>query len=735
MLNAILKRFLTFPSYENDELNTLARNIVHTSTGFILFSLIFTATVPFYAPLLFRRALILMGTVVPACTLIVMLVKRKKLQIAGILLTTLIWLLVTFSSITAGGVSAPIVIGYVTVTFVGGMISNRMAGIITTAICIISLISIAAVETAGLLPEPIPYSPAARVGIYTFFLLVLLIFQRSNIVNMKELIRRSDNNETRYRSLLENIPTTTYINSPDASSKTEYVSPQVEKMLGYPQSAFTDDPLFWTKILHPDDMEDVLAHSKDTSQTGENFVMEYRLITKDRRIVWVKDEAALVCDSGNGKPLYWLGVWTDITSRKKAEGEQSDLVVGMTKRTLQLQTAADVARAATSILDINELLPNVVEVIRSHFDYYYVGIFLVDERREWAILRAATGETGRKMIEAGHRLKAEDSSMIGWCVTHKEARIALDAGEDAVRSANPLLPLTRSEMALPLITHDRVIGAMTIQSERPAAFSRVDITTLQAMADLVANAIENAQLFTDRVNLNKELEAQNEELERFTYTVSHDLRSPLVTIRGFIGYLKHDAETGDMKRFDSDLNRIARAVDKMQTLLNELLELSRVGRTANPPEDVSFGEIVQETADLLAGQLEAGNVRLRISGPFPIVRVDRLRISEVMQNLISNAVKFMGDQPRPAIEVGVQGSDEDGKSIFFVRDNGIGIHPDFHERIFGLFNRLNPDTDGTGIGLTLVRRIVETHGGRVWVESDVGKGSNFLFTLPTSRTE
>jgi signal transduction histidine kinase len=341
---------------------------------------------------------------------------------------------------------------------------------------------------------------------------------------------------------------------------------------------------------------------------------------------------------------------------------------------------------------------------------------------------------GKKMIDDGHRLRVEDSSMIGWCITHRQARIALDVGEDAVRFANPLLPLTRSEIALPLITHADVIGAMTIQSEQPTAFSAVDLTALQAMADLVANALENARLFTERVTLTKELELQNEELERFTYTVSHDLRSPLVTMRGFLGYLRQDAEVGDMERFDNDLNRIARAVDKMQALLNELLELSRIGRIVNPPENVPFVEIVWETVELLSGPIEAGNICLNIADEFPSVYVDRLRISEVVQNLLSNAIKFMGDELNPSIEINTRGTDVDGKPIFYIRDNGIGIEPQYHDRIFGLFNRLNPEIDGTGIGLTLVRRIVETHQGHIWIESEPGKGSTFYFTLPIQET-
>ena len=730
-----MNKFLSFPDYKNDKENTIARTIIYTSAGLIIFSAIFIVTAPLYAPALIGRSLRIAGIVIPVSGLIIFLVKQKKLKSAGIALTALFWLTVTVNAITAGGVSAPIVIGYAIVILAGGLVSHQNASIITTIICAVTGILIAIAETRGLLPEPITYSPAARIGIYIFLFFVIMVIQRINAANMMGLIQQSKSNESRYRSLLENIPVTTYINSTDANAKTEYVSPQVKKLLGYPRNVFIDDPLFWTKILHPDDMQQVLDESQRTSDTEETFVMEYRIIANDKRVVWVKDEAALVRDKETNEPLYWLGVWTDITSRKQSEREQSDLVNGMTKRTIQLQTAAEVARAATSILDINELLPNVVELIRNHFEYYYVGIFLIDEQKEWADLRAATGEMGIKMIDTGHRLKVEDSSMIGWCLTHKEARIALDVGEDAVRFANPLLPLTRSEMALPLITHGEVIGAMTIQSVESAAFSQVDITALQTMADQVANAIENARLFTDKVNLNKELEAQNEELERFTYTVSHDLRSPLVTIRGFLGYLRHDAEAGDLIRFDKDMTRIASAVDKMQTLLNELLELSRVGRITNPPENVPFGEIVRETADLLSGQLEAGNIRLNIVGDFPIVHVDKLRISEVVQNLISNAAKFMGNQVKPTITVGMKGFDTDNKPIFFVQDNGIGIHPDFHERIFGLFNRLDPNIEGTGIGLTLVKRIIEIHEGRIWLESELGQGSTFLFTLPSLLSE
>jgi signal transduction histidine kinase len=195
--------------------------------------------------------------------------------------------------------------------------------------------------------------------------------------------------------------------------------------------------------------------------------------------------------------------------------------------------------------------------------------------------------------------------------------------------------------------------------------------------------------------------------------------------------IEKDVQDGNFKQLNSDIDRIRNASEKMQRLLNELLELSRIGRIMNPPQEIPFGDIIREAVELVHGQIEARGVEVRIAPDLPPVYGDRARLVEVVQNLIDNAVKFMGNQSQPQVEIGMREEYENGNPVFLVRDNGIGIEAQYLQKVFGLFNKLDPRTDGTGVGLALVKRIVEVHGGRIWVESHgAGEGTTFYFTLP-----
>jgi len=222
----------------------------------------------------------------------------------------------------------------------------------------------------------------------------------------------------------------------------------------------------------------------------------------------------------------------------------------------------------------------------------------------------------------------------------------------------------------------------------------------------------------------------NEAKDTLLHAVSHDLKSPLVTIRGFLGYVAADAREGDLTRLEADVGRIHAATERMGRLLDDLLELSRTGRIARAHEDVPLLEVVREARGLVEGRLGARGVRVEVEGPLPSVHGDAQQLVDLLQNLLDNAAKFMGAQAEPRVWIGSRGR-EDALLVLFVRDNGIGIAPAHQAQVFEPFCRLDPRAEGTGLGLALARRIVETHGGRLWVESEgSGRGSTFCFTLP-----
>jgi signal transduction histidine kinase len=284
-----------------------------------------------------------------------------------------------------------------------------------------------------------------------------------------------------------------------------------------------------------------------------------------------------------------------------------------------------------------------------------------------------------------------------------------------------------------------IIVVDNFPSQRP--ITKEPVEALRLFAGYAGLAIENSRLKTaleddlnHRKTLIEELETKNAELERFTYTVSHDLKSPLVTITGFLGYLEKDALAGNAEKVKGNINRISNAARKMQSLLNDLLELSRIGRLMNSPEDVPFTEIIYEAIDHVRGKLDEINAIVEVQRDMPIIHCDRLRLVEVIQNLVENAAKYSNPNSQSRIEIGSQ-LDSENQVVFHIRDNGIGIAPKYHENIFGLFNKLNATSEGTGIGLTLVKRIIEVHGGHIWVESETGKGATFYFTLPIRHKE
>ncbi len=297
-----------------------------------------------------------------------------------------------------------------------------------------------------------------------------------------------------------------------------------------------------------------------------------------------------------------------------------------------------------------------------------------------------------------------------------------------------------------------ITGAFVHRQRREVELERANARREREIARLERdNAQRERTRSEERRQLLEELGAKNEELERFNYTVSHDLKSPLVTIKGFLGLLEKDALAGNADRLKHDVRRIGAAADRMRRLLDELLELSTVGRRVRPPEEVSLALLASEALENLAAQVAEHEVEVVIDPDLPVVVGDRVRLQQLVQNLLANAVKYLGDQKAPRVDFGIRldllhlppsggtppaNESTTGQTVLFVRDNGVGIDERYHERVFGLFERLDAGDEGTGVGLALAKRIVEMHGGRIWVESEgLGHGSAFCFTLSGMEVE
>ncbi|HFD39779.1 MAG TPA: PAS domain S-box protein [Anaerolineae bacterium] len=473
--------------------------------------------------------------------------------------------------------------------------------------------------------------------------------------------------------------------------------------------------------------------------TGQSLpVYERQFRHKSGQAIPTEINIALVRDKA-GNPLHIQSIVRDISRRKAAQQENEQLLIDLIHRSTQLLTAAEISKTTSTILNPDELTKEVVNVIQSRFGFYYVGLFLVDEAGEYAVLHAGTGEPGRLMLQAGHKLRIGGRSMTGQCIARSQARIALDVGAEAVRFDNPYLPLTRSEMALPLIARGQCIGALSVQSTQEAAFSLADVTALQTMADQVAIAITNARLhdqiqryatrLEERVaERTAELAAVNRELEAFAYSVSHDLRAPLRSIDGFSQALLEDyADVLDARGKDY-LRRVRAASQRMGRLIDDLLHLSRLTRREMHRQPVHLSEMAQQIAEDLSRQDPERQVEWRIA-PDVVADGDPHLLRACLENLLGNAWKFTSKHATACIEFGVERDQE--PPVYFVRDDGAGFDMAYADKLFGAFQRLHglAEFEGTGIGLATVQRIIHRHGGRVWAEGKVEQGATFYFTL------
>jgi len=328
-------------------------------------------------------------------------------------------------------------------------------------------------------------------------------------VENRRLLEQTQVSEIRFRDVA--LSGGNWVWETNAQDRYTYCSEQVTDVLGYtPEEIIGKSP---RSFIHPEDADHGIQVIAELAAAKQPIVdLESRALTKDGRVVTLLTNGVSVLDE-NGDLLGYRGVVKDVTVQREAQAEREHLLVALERRSAQLQAAAEVSRAASSILDPDELIQQVVDLAQERFGLYYAGLFMIEQTKqagEWAVLKAGTGDAGRNMVEEAHKLQVGGKSMVGWCAANKQARIVMDVEEEPMRYVNPHLPETRSEMALPLISGGQAIGAMTIQSTQAAAFSEEDIATLQTMADQLAAAIDNARLYETTQARAEELAGLNE---------------------------------------------------------------------------------------------------------------------------------------------------------------------------------------------------------------------------------
>ena len=467
--------------------------------------------------------------------------------------------------------------------------------------------------------------------------------------------------------------------------------------------------------IHPHDRDSYLQAYYSQRDTG-NYTVEYRFIRNDGEIRWLREVGILKYD-GNCNVTDAFAIIQDIS---ESVSDRRDL-----------EDQQELARQVEAITDIGYFI-NDEETDKFLYvspGYARIHGMNVDEFTRY--VEAAGDNLAPVHPEDKPRLLGEIASYIenGDDNFLSEYRILRPDGEIIwVRERSKSRLKKNGRVTLTLGVLQDITEKRNYEQNLRQARDSLEAMVEERTRQLNETVRQLKQEVRERTLVSSELENKNAELERFAYTASHDLKTPLVTIKGFVGLLQRDLAAQDTKRIDQDIRKINEAADTMGRLLEELLELSRIGRVVGDLVTCSLTRIAKQALQMAEAKIYAIEAEVSVDD-MPEVSVDRMRLTEVYQNLIENAIKFMGEQADPRIDIGM--TQRDGQRCFFVRDNGIGIAAEYHELVFGLFERLSMDVDGTGVGLALVKRIIEVHGGEVWIESDgPGQGTTVYFTLP-----
>ncbi len=420
-------------------------------------------------------------------------------------------------------------------------------------------------------------------------------------------------------------------------------------------------------------------------------------------------------------------------ARAGAELERERTEEALRRSAKRLETLQEIDRAILVARSPAEIAQAALRHIQQLIPCLRADVVVFDFAKDKAVLMAAHVR-GKTEVGTGTHLTLEEFGMADE-LRQGEAQVV-----DDVRIF-PRLPKAietlgkeglRSYIKVPLLAQGELIGALNLGSDRPGAFADEHVDIAREVANSLAIAMQQAHLHEQverhAAELEQRVTERTAELEAFSYSVSHDLRTPLLTIDGFSRMLLEDYTDALDAEGQRQLQVICNNAEKMGQLIDDLLAFSRIGRREMVPSPINMNELAKTVFEELSAANPERELHLKMQA-IPSSFGDQAMIGQVFTNLLSNAIKFTRPQEAAVIEVGAR--TEDGETVFFVKDNGVGFDMAYADKLFGVFQRLHSDEEfeGTGVGLAIVQRIIHRHGGRVWAESEIGKGATIYFTL------
>jgi PAS domain S-box-containing protein len=428
-----------------------------------------------------------------------------------------------------------------------------------------------------------------------------------------------------------------------------------------------------------------------------------------------------------------LTTFMDITDRIRAEE-------AVAKRAAELQTVAEVSTTTATTLEPDRLLQAVVDLTKERFELYHAHIYLADDTWQTLLLAAGAGEVGRKMVADGWNIPFNhETSIVAGAARTQKSIIANDVirDKDSIFLSNQLLPDTHSEMAVPIIVGEKLLGVFDVQSDVVGRFTEADANIYTTLAAQVGIALQNARLYVEQAATLNQLRELDKLKSSFLANMSHELRTPLNSILGFTDVIMEGLDGPLTDYMDNDLRLIQKNGQHLLHLINDVLDMAKIeaGRMNLNPENFRASEVMEEVTSITSTLASEKNLSLFLEQDTDQnveIYADRTRLRQVMINLVNNAIKFT-EKGKISLKVTpIPGA----RILITVKDTGIGIAPDKLEAIFQEFTQVDSSTTrkagGTGLGLPISRRLVEMHGGRLWAESTgiPGEGSIFYVELP-----